>query len=623
MPGQHPVGRYRPPVAEGRDGTGIHPGALLDGRYRLGTVLARGGMSVVYRGVDTRLDRPVAIKVMDPRLAADPAFRARFEREARAAARIDHPAVVDVHDQGAGGLGEGAAPVVFLIMELVEGGTLRDVLAAKGALDVAAAVAVLGPVLAGLAEAHRAGLVHRDVKPENVLISRTGVVKVADFGLVTAAAQAGGSHAGLILGTVAYLSPEQVASGAADARSDVYAVGVLAYELLTGAAPYTGDTPISVAYRHVHDEVPAPSTIARDVPPELDDLVVRATRRDPAARPADAAAFLAELCRIAERAGVPRLPPPLPPDDADPGDDPVFAETVAVETRSAAGAGPRGTRTLPRPAPGEPAASGPGWHRSAWEGRGARSGSFVGLDHVLAPDHVQRRRRGRRTFAAWVAVVAALGVLVAGAGWWLGEGRWTAMPSVVGLDRTVAERLLARSDLVATVVEAHDDAVAAGLVTAVDPAAEARLLRGSAVRLTVSSGRPVVPAVAPGTSVEAVEQAVRDAGLTPARSPEFAATVPAGAVVRTDPAAGTALPSGGHVTLVVSRGPAPPRQVRVPLVVGQRAGDAQQALTKAGLAAERSVAFPFRDDDDARVVDQSAGPGSLVDRGTVVTLRAL
>src|SRR5918997_4235026 len=250
-------GRYRHRV-------NAPPAALLDARYRVGPLLARGGMSTVYRGTDTRLDRPVAIKVMDQRLAADPAFRNRFEREARSAARIDHPAVVDVHDQGQhpSGIGTGLGgdgPLLFLVMELVEGGTLRDVLRARGALGVPAAFAVMEPVLAGLAEAHRLGLVHRDVKPENVLISRAGEVKVADFGLVTAAAQAGASHAGMILGTVAYLSPEQVTTGSADARSDVYAVGVLAYELLTGTVPFTGDTAISVAYRHVHEDVPAPS----------------------------------------------------------------------------------------------------------------------------------------------------------------------------------------------------------------------------------------------------------------------------------------------------------------------------------------------------------------------------
>src|SRR5580765_2600713 len=189
-------------------------------------------MSTVYRGVDVRLDRPVAIKVMDAKLAGDPTFRARFEREARAAARIDHPAVVGVHDQGeAAGP---AGPMTFLVMELVDGGTLRDLLRERSALGVPLAFAVLEPVLAGLAEAHRLGLVHRDVKPENVLISDRGEVKIADFGLVTAAAQAGHSHAGMILGTVAYLSPEQVETGAADARSDVYAAGILLYEMLVG-----------------------------------------------------------------------------------------------------------------------------------------------------------------------------------------------------------------------------------------------------------------------------------------------------------------------------------------------------------------------------------------------------
>ena len=360
---------------------------LLDGRYRLGPVLARGGMSTVHRATDTRLDRPVAVKVMDPRLAADPVFRARFEREARSAARIDHPAVVDVYDQGTCVLGDGG-PVVFLVMELVEGGTLRDVLRAAGPLPVAAAVAVLVPVLDGLAQAHRRGLVHRDVKPENVLISRTGEVKVADFGLVTAAAQAGVSHAGMILGTVAYLSPEQVTTGAADARSDVYAAGVLAYELLTGAPPFTGDTAISVAYRHVHDEVPAPSSAAQNIPAELDDLIVRATRRDPAARPADAGAFLAALCRVVERAGIPRVPPPVPP--ARPEPDSLPGTTAATPQRLPGIPGPRGTRALPR-------------DDAAW-------GAVAGYPPGLPPDQFRLRRRSRRVFGAWVSVVAVLGL---------------------------------------------------------------------------------------------------------------------------------------------------------------------------------------------------------------------
>jgi eukaryotic-like serine/threonine-protein kinase len=598
VPRQHPDGRYRRHVHVRPDEGRARAGGLLDGRYRLGPVLARGGMSTVYRATDTRLDRPVAVKIMDPRLAADPAFRTRFEREARSIARIDHAAVVDVHDQGTAMVED--EPVAFLVMELVEGATLRDVLAARGALDVPAAVAVLEPVLAGLAEAHRRGLVHRDVKPENVLVSRDGKVKVADFGLVTAAAQSGASHAGMILGTVAYLSPEQVTTGAADARSDVYAAGVLAYELLTGAAPFTGDTAVSVAYRHVHDDVPAPSTRVGGIPPELDDLVVRATRRDATARPADAAAFLAALCRVAERAGVPRVPPPVPPARADTATYPARPTAVADPQRVGAAPGPRGTRMLSR----ETAA--PTWDPGS--------------------DHVRARRRSRRRFGIGVSVVATLGLLVGATGWSLGDARWATIPRVVGMEQAAAEQLVTAADLVPTVTVAHDDTVAAGRVAAVYPAADGRLRRGSRVRLTVSSGRPVVPAVAAGTPVATAEQALRDAGLGPVTSSdrqEYSAAVPAGTVIRTDPPAGTALPGGGAVTLVVSRGPAPRRQVRVPFLIGRTQADAVATLTALGLEVDIERGFPFGPDDGGRVVSQDHGAGSVVDPGTTITLRTL
>ena len=574
-----------PPAAE----------TLLDGRYRLGSIIAHGGMSTVYRGTDTRLDRPVAIKVMDPRLAGDPAFRTRFEREARSAARIDHPAVVDVHDQGSDLTGGGPEPVLFLVMELVEGGTLRDVLRARGAVGVPAAIAVLEPVLAGLAEAHRLGLVHRDVKPENVLISSSGEVKVADFGLVTASARAGASSAGMIMGTVAYLSPEQVATGAADPRSDVYAAGVLLYELLTGAPPYSGDTAISVAYQHVNSDVPVPSLVAGDVPPELDELVLRATRRDPAARPADAAALLAVLAEARELLEVPRVPPPRPP--ARPVDE---QDTIPSEARN--GRAMRNTRALPRPDGTAPEIE----RRPV---AGSRS-------------HRQRRRRSRRVFATWIAVVLVLGLLVATAAWWLGTGRWTAMPSLLGVDRQVAERLIADADLVARVTEAPDDAVAAGRVAATDPAADARLLRGAEVRVTISAGRPIVPEVAAGTTAAAAEQAVRDAALTPVRATsadEFSDAVPAGAVVRTDPAAGTALPIGAPVTLVLSKGVEPPRDVAVPFLIGEDARDAVDALVDAGLDVDIQARFPFGS-EDGTVVDQDPAPGTRVDPGTTVVL---
>ena len=227
-------------------------GAVLDGRYRVDTMIATGGMSAVYRGLDQRLDRPVALKVMDSRYAGDNQFLTRFQREARAVARLKDPGLVAVYDQGI----DGQHP--FLVMELIEGGTLRELLRERGPMPPHAVAAVLRPVLGGLAVAHRAGLVHRDIKPENVLISDDGDVKIADFGLVRAVAEAKITSTSVILGTAAYLSPEQVSTGDAGPRSDVYSVGVLAYELLTGVTPFTGDTALAVAYQRMDNDVAPP-----------------------------------------------------------------------------------------------------------------------------------------------------------------------------------------------------------------------------------------------------------------------------------------------------------------------------------------------------------------------------
>ena len=256
-------------------------GQLLDGRYHVGPRLARGGMATVYEAHDNRLDRTIALKVMHPSLADDEEFVSRFIREAHSAARLSHPNVVAVYDQGAD---QGH---VFLAMELVRGRTLRDLIRESGHLSPRQALEVLEPMLAALGAAHQAGLIHRDVKPENVLLSDDDRVKVADFGLARAVTGAT-SHttaSGVLMGTVAYLSPEQVTRGVADPRSDVYAAGILLYEMLTGSKPYDGETAIQVAYRHVHDDVPPPSALVPGLPAELDQLVARATSRDPDGRP--------------------------------------------------------------------------------------------------------------------------------------------------------------------------------------------------------------------------------------------------------------------------------------------------------------------------------------------------
>jgi beta-lactam-binding protein with PASTA domain len=579
-------------------------GTLLDGRYRVGPVLARGGMSTVYRGTDTRLERPVAIKVMAPRFAADPSFLQRFEREARAAARLHHPGVVGVHDQGVDS--SAAGDCAYLVMELVDGGTLRDLLRQRGSLPVPLALSVAEMVLSALAAAHQEGLVHRDIKPENVLIGRGGVVKVADFGLVRAAAEATNSTGDVILGTVAYLSPEQVATGAADTRSDVYATGVLLFEMLTGAPPYTGETALSVAYRHVNDDMPAPSSAGAVLPAALDELIVRATRRDPAARPPNAAAFLHALQALRAELGIDRVPIPVP-SAAD--------ETAATTLTAQPEVGPRGTRALTRTGAemGEPLA------------HPIKPADFPVLTALESPlrrvefsadSYHRERARNRRAFLAWMVIVLLLASAVGVGAWWLGSGRWTVVPNLAGLPRGAVPAALASADLKARVVEDHNDTVPDDVVIRSDPAAGQRAARGSDITVVISLGHPVVPNVAPGSAIADAERAIQQADLNPRNAEDFDDAVPAGAVIRLRPAPGTVLTVGAPVTVVVSRGPAP---VTVPDVRGMRQAEAVAALTRAGLNVQVRRQFDGQI-AGGRAIGTDPRAGTGLARGTNVTL---
>ncbi|MFL6160153.1 MAG: protein kinase domain-containing protein, partial [Marmoricola sp.] len=274
-------------------------GRVLDGRYEVGPKIARGGMATVYQARDLRLDRTVAVKIMHSGLADDPEFVSRFEREARSAARLSHPGVVSVFDQG------DDRGTLFLVMEYVPGLTLRDLIRKDAPMDPGKALELIEPVLAALAAAHASGMIHRDVKPENVLLatdlnSGAGRVKVADFGLARAinAETQHTATGGVLIGTVSYLSPELVVDGKADARSDVYAAGVLLYEMLTGQKPHQADSPIQVAYKHVHEDIAPPSRRVPGIPPYVDALVARATARDKDLRPADARILLHQVRRV-------------------------------------------------------------------------------------------------------------------------------------------------------------------------------------------------------------------------------------------------------------------------------------------------------------------------------------
>ena len=394
---------------------------LLDGRYRVDARIASGGTSTVYRGVDLRLDRPIAVKVMDARYASDQQFLTRFQLEARTVARLRHPGLVAVYDQGLD------QRLSFLVMELVEGGTLRELLAERGPMPPHAVAAVLRAVLGGLAVAHRAGLVHRDIKPENVLISDEGDVKIADFGLVRAIAAAGITSSSVILGTAAYLSPEQVRDGSAGFQSDVYSLGILTYELLTGSTPFTGDSALSIAYQRLDHDVPRASAVIDGVPLEFDELVARATARDPADRYADAVEMAADVEEIADELALPDFQVPAPRNSAQHRSATLYQSRVAAQreaTRQPAPAAKapvhHSTRQLTR-GPGD--WSEPRRRPEPERGPGdyefdPLSGQFGG---IALSEFVWARQHGRRMVLIWVAIVIAITGLVATAGWTIGS----------------------------------------------------------------------------------------------------------------------------------------------------------------------------------------------------------
>ena len=389
---------------------------MLDGRYLVGSRIASGGTSTVYRGLDTRLDRPVALKVMDTRYAGDDQFLTRFQREARAVARLKDPGLVAVYDQGLD------ARHPFLVMELIEGGTLRELLSERGPMPPYAVAAVLRPVLGGLAAAHRAGLVHRDVKPENVLISDDGEVKIADFGLVRAVAAAGITSTSVILGTAAYLSPEQVRDGDASPRSDVYSAGILTYELLTGRTPFTGDSALSIAYQRLDTDVPPPGAAIDGVPTQFDEFVQRATARNPGGRYADAIEMRADLDAIAEELALPNFRVPAPRNSAQ--------HRSAALQRGQASRPPAPQQAAPVRNPTRQLTRGPeDWSEPQ---RPVHTDNEPDEDYEYEPvagefagipisEFMWARQRGRRMVLIWVALVLALTGLVATAAWTVGS----------------------------------------------------------------------------------------------------------------------------------------------------------------------------------------------------------
>ncbi|MGW1742863.1 Stk1 family PASTA domain-containing Ser/Thr kinase [Nocardia sp. NPDC001965] len=569
-------------------------GAVLDRRYRIDAPIARGGMSMVFRGVDTRLGRQVAIKVMDPKFAGDPQFLSRFEFEARAVAGLKHSSLVEVYDQGI----DGDYP--FLVMELVQGGTLRELLRERGPMPPHAVRAVAEPVLAAIGVAHDAGLVHRDVKPENVLISDSGDVKIADFGLVRAVAAANTTSASVILGTAAYLSPEQVTSGSADSRSDVYAFGILIFELLTGRVPFTGDNSLSIAYQRVENDVPSPSEFIAGVPPEFDRLVARATAREPGHRFADAGEMVAELRAVAARLDLPAYRVPAPRESAEHTSARHPVTRPAPEPAMVAG--PQATRmvTTARPRNEPPAPT------------------YIPPQQPTQYSAYQESRANhRRNGMIWAAVVVVLTLLVGIGGWWLGMGRYATVPSVAGMTLEKATAELQDAGFATGTRDKASDTVPVGGVVGTDPGPGARETKGSTVDVLVSSGKPQVPAASPGDDWDRVQQLIRDQGLQPVDGGEVASTAPEGTLARIDPGPGTVLPAGARVQIWKSNGSKP---VQLPDLRAATPEQARQKLTDLGLTVSGERPVYDKLVEVGRVVGTDPTVGTTVDAGSSVTL---
>jgi len=617
-------------------------GTLVDNRYAVRSKLARGGMSTVYLATDLRLERDVALKVLHPHLATDGTFLDRLGREAKAAARLSHTHVVGVLDQGNDG------QTAYLVMEYIRGHTLRDVITSKGALPPRLALALIDPVIEGLGAAHAAGMIHRDIKPENVLIADDGRIKLGDFGLARAVTTS--TSTGALIGTVGYLSPELVLGKQADARSDIYSVGIMLYEMLTGQQPFGGDVPIQVAYQHVNGTVGAPSALVPGLAAEVDELVQWCTDNDPENRPVDGNALLQELRHIRTNLTDRELDL-LPPAAIVPG-APSPTEIIARTNNPTSVMSPLApperrprvqnqpgtypTSVIPGTAPWQPPAppghaqAGPGAYapypdappapltkrarrKADKEAEKARSRA------AATPLKSLRDGNPRRRGAMWVVLLVIAALLATGAGWFFGMGPGSpgTIPAVANKTVAQAQLLLSEAGFQSSTRDVFDDDVPSGLVVGTEPESGTEIRKFQPVALFVSKGPqlfelPKLTGVTLDEAKSALNQAEMALGTV---SEKFDEGVAAGVVLAQDPEAGTPARHGTPVALSVSKGPQP---IAVPSVVGLDKGKAVDAIEAAGL---KAVVAPVEVNDrkipKGAVASQSPADGNLTRGGTV------
>ena len=565
-------------------------GELIDNRYLLKRQIASGGMATIYAGIDTRLDRPVAVKVMHAHLANDEAFVSRFIKEAKATAALSHPNIVSIQDQG---WNEGGPPAVFLVMELVEGSTLRDFLNENGPLSVEQTIQFITPVLSALAAAHLIGIIHRDVKPENILISKDGRIKVADFGLARnmTMAQTMTAESSVVLGSVSYLSPEQVQRGIADARSDVYAIGIVLFEMLLGKKPYDGETPIQIAYRHVNDRIPNVKEFKSDIPEMIADLIFQATAPNPDQRPKDAEQLLSKVRDIQAKLDPKRrqmsleldLPPLLP----------------KISKRSKVSIG------------------------SAFGGLKEKTAQLIStkpINVTKAEDSVRTKKRkvSRRVKRnRIIALLILLGVIFGGYQL-LGVGK-ISVPSLVGMSQNEAKEALSNIGLLSEVVEeVFSEDIAQGKVISSSPGGGGRISPAGTVGLVLSKGqeRIEIPVIA-NLTPDVATQKISALGLTIGDINEvFDMKVESGFVIGTDPKSGEKVKRNSVVNIVVSKGI---EKIALISYVGKGGDEALSELTNSGF--DVKVVYKFSDKVfKGQVVSQSPEISDAIGLGSKIEL---
>ena len=565
-------------------------GELIDNRYLLQRQIASGGMATIYAGLDTRLDRPVAVKIMHAHLANDEAFVSRFIKEAKATAALSHPNIVSIQDQG---WNEGGPPAVFLVMELVEGSTLRDYLNENGSLTVEQTLQLITPVLSALSAAHRIGIIHRDIKPENILISKDGRIKVADFGLARniAMGQTMTAESSVVLGSVSYLSPEQVQRGVADARSDIYAIGIVLFEMLTGDKPYSGETPIQIAYRHVNDRIPNIQTINSSIPASVAELVYEATAPNPDLRPKDAEELLSKLKEIQAQIDPKRrqmsLELDLPP-------------VVSKKSK-------RGKVSV----------------TSAFGGIKEKTSQLISSKpiNINKPEDsirtkkrkVSRRVRRNRIIALFLLIAILFG------GYKVLNANKISVPSLVGMSQNEAKSSLKNLGLSIEVVEeVFSEDVPKGKIIATKPGGGGKVSPAGTVGLIVSKGqeRIVIP-VLNGLTPDIASGKISDLGLSVGQVNEsFDMKVAAGFVIGTDPKDGSEVRRKSIVNLIVSKGV---EQLSLSSYVGKGGEQALSELNDLGF--DVNVKYSFSDNVfKGQVITQTPEKSDLISKGSKIEL---